>query len=72
MILKKSWLSDPEILGICEQVSCKEYAQEELFSQIETENTENKITTESSTTTSILTPEDRRNVELIKKTMTER
>ena len=28
-ILKKSWFSDFEILKICEQVSCEEYAQEE-------------------------------------------
>ena len=62
MILKKSWLSDLEILAICRLINREEYTQEELATRIETHYTENQNTTAPSTT-SMLTQEDRKSVE---------
>ena len=51
LFLKKSWLSDLEILELCDQVNCEENTQKELPKRFETENIVNQITTEPSTTT---------------------
>ena len=67
LILKKIWLSDIEILKICGPVNHEEHVQEEHSTRTETQNIENQIMTERSSTPSILTKEDRTNAERIKK-----
>ena len=63
-VLKKGWLFDVDILEICGQVNREEDTQREFPKQIETQNIESKITTKRRNT-SILTQEDRRNIELM-------
>ena len=41
MILRKSWLSDFQMLDICGQIICEEYAQGKPSTRTETQNTEN-------------------------------
>ena len=65
LFLKKGLLSDLELLEICRQVKHEENAPRDLPKQIESENIQNKITTESINTLS-LTTEDRTIVEFIK------
>ena len=84
MIRKKGWFSDLEILEIWGQENCKEYEQDtptwtktlstekqEPSNRIEKQNTVNRKATDLRTTKQMLTHEDKINVELKKKIMTE-
>ena len=64
LILKKDWLSDQEILGLCRLVNREEHTQRELSTRIETQYSENKMTAELRNTL-ILAQEDRAKEELI-------
>ena len=71
LILKKNCFFGLEILEICGQVNQEEFTQIESTKRVEMLNTDNQTTTEPSTTTSILVQEDKTNVELIKKVISE-
>ena len=71
-ILKKDLISVIKTLGIWEQVGREQYVQEDPAPRIEIQNSEKQITAEIGTTTSMLTQENRLNVELIKKITTKK
>ena len=72
IILKKGCFSDFEILEVCGWATREEHVSEETITRIETQNIENQNTKEPSITISILKQEGKKNLELIKKIMTEK